>query len=384
LNKQTIPKQELIILGSTGSIGCSVLEVVRQYREYFDVVALVAGANSKLLQKQILEFKPRFVGSCLKFDFEVPEGSRVFFGDSCALEILDLCDVDTVVSAIVGVAGLASTWKAVALGRKILLANKESIVCAGSLLLPFAKKCNSKIIPLDSEHSSIYQLLHHSRECDVESITITASGGPFLNTPLSELQFVNASDAIKHPRWSMGKKISVDSATMVNKALELAEAHFLFALSIEKIKVLIHPQSIVHGIVTLVDGTNLLHASEPDMKAPIAYALSLPINKRLPGIIKSLDLQKHGILEFKELDSQRFPAVSFIKSCISSGQSSLATFTIANDYAVEFFLASKIRFLDIFKLIEKTVEHFEHYSVANIEDVLAMQGEISDYVKSLC
>lgn len=344
------------IFGSTGSIGKSALEVIASQRDLFEVVAIVAKNNASLLNAQARTFGVRYAGlfdSSAAKEFAVLPGCELVVGaDVHALA--GLHDVDVVLAAIVGAAGLSCVEVALRNGKTIALANKESLVTAGPLVRQLQQQSGARIIPVDSEHSAIFQALQGQLDSEISELILTASGGPFREMPLAELSTITPQQAVKHPRWSMGAKISVDSATMFNKALELMEAHWLFDVAPARIKVLVHPQSIVHSLVSLVDGTQLAQLSVPDMKGPIGYALSYPY-ARFAGCMPQLDLRSVGRLDFFDLDEERFPAVALARECLADGSSACAVFNVANEAAVEAFLAGKLRFNEICSFVRAAV-----------------------------
>lgn len=369
----------LVILGSTGSIGCSTLEIIRSFPQRFEIVGLVAGANEELLLKQVEEFRPRYAVLMQK-EFQtpsLPRSTMFISGASAAEELAGVVDANTVVAGLVGVAGLRPTLRALTEGKKVLLANKETLVCAGEFMYRAVRENGGSIIPVDSEHSAIAQLLIGDNKRDLFDITLTASGGPFLKTPIEQLNDVTPEQAVKHPRWSMGAKVSVDSATMVNKALEVAEARWLFDLPPQKINVLVHPQSIVHSLITLNDGTQLAQLSHPDMKGPIAYALTGEVG-RLEHVMKPLNLGQVGSLEFSELDNERFPAVELMKEALQVGGAFPTVFNCINEIAVEQFMQRKIRFIDIVTTIKKALDEYKTSSFSSVDDVLAIHEELRE------
>ena len=310
------PRQKnLAVLGSTGSIGVNSLDVAARFPERFRVAGLAAGRNMKLLAKQAEAFKPRMVavkGEEEAAEFKALAGAgakyEIVFGEEGLIRLAAMESVDIVVSALVGAVGLAPTWAAVSAGKRVALANKETLVMAGELVMAKAKDSGAEILPVDSEHSAVFQVLSGQRRQDLKRIILTASGGPFRETGAKELAAVTKDQALNHPNWNMGAKISVDSATLMNKGLEAIEARWLFDLPWDLIDIQIHPQSIIHSMIELVDGSVLAQLGVPDMKIPIAYALSYP--ERLPLDLPGLDLPKAGALTFTEPDNERFPGLS--------------------------------------------------------------------------
>lgn len=366
--------KKLAILGSTGSIGVSTLEIAAAHRDRFEVVALTAGNNLELLKIQIELFSPSLVAVATeelgRTLGEMLPGRRpeILYGVPGLIAAATAADVDMVVAAIVGAAGLVPTAAAIKAGKDVALANKETLVTAGRLIMEMVAEKGIRLYPVDSEHSAVFQSLQGHRSADVKRIILTASGGPFLNYPQDKLSRVSVSDALNHPNWSMGKKISIDSATMMNKGLEVIEARWLFDMPADRIDVNIHPQSIIHSMVEYVDGCVMAQLGVPDMKAPIAYALTYP--ERVPTGVKPLDLTTLSGLSFFNPDHDRFPALKLAYRALESGESMPAVLNAANEVAVEAFLAGKIRFTQIPELIERTMAAHEPRSFATIEDVL--------------
>ena len=363
--------KKITILGSTGSIGKSALEVVEKYPERFKVVALAACKNHELLLEQIRKFKPELAALSdpdAAGAIDGKAGIPVLSGKEGINKAAAYEGASFVISAIVGFAGLAPTLAAIRAGHDIGLANKEALVTAGSVVMEEARKHGVKILPVDSEHSAVFQCID-GRSCmsgnggqqeqkkqkpfDGE-IILTASGGPFLGRSREELESVTAKEAVSHPNWKMGMKISVDSATLMNKGLEVIEAHHLFQVPPERIKVLVHPQSLVHSMVEFPDGCLIAQLSVPDMKAPIAYALSYP--ERLQGVIPRLDLTRSGALSFMSPDTGTFPCLLYAYEAIRKGGTSPAVLNAANEVALEAFLSGYIGFNDIPVIIKKTMQ----------------------------
>ncbi len=362
----------IAILGSTGSIGRNTLEVIRKNPDRFRVVSLAAGANIKLLKEQIDEFKPEFVSvlteSVLKdLRKDSPFLCRSGFGLEGAVEAASHPAAAMTVSAIAGAAGLLPTMAAIKAGKDIALANKETLVMAGPLVMEEACKKGVKLLPVDSEHSAIFQSLSGHRKEDVRRIILTASGGPFLNTPYERLETVTPDEALRHPNWSMGRKITIDSATLVNKGLEVIEARWLFDLPASKISVSIHPQSIVHSMVEYTDGSIIAQLGPPDMKGPIAYALSYP--ERISGGAQTLGMA--GLrLEFMEPDLIRFPCLGLSYEALAMGGTAPAVLNAADEVAVGMFLEGRLPFNAIFKVISDVLEKHSPVKVTALEDVI--------------
>jgi 1-deoxy-D-xylulose-5-phosphate reductoisomerase len=367
--------KRLTILGSTGSIGTSTLEIVAAHPDRFTVEALTAGSNLDLFAQQIDRFSPRLAvvlneDLAKRLNSLLPSGTgtEILFGVDGLVAAATIPEVDMVVAAIVGAAGLLPTAAAIMAGKDIALANKEILVTAGHLFMDLVKKHNVRLYPVDSEHSAIFQSIEGHRNADISRIILTASGGPFLHTPVESLKSVTIADALNHPNWSMGRKITIDSATMMNKGLEVIEASWLFDLPLDRIDVNIHPQSIIHSMVEYIDGCVMAQLGTPDMKAPIAYALSYP--ERISTGVKPLDLTQLPALTFSKPDLDRFPCLSLAYRSMSDGESMPAVMNAANEVAVEAFLEGWIGFLDIPELVEMTMNAHRPVSLGSISDVL--------------
>lgn len=366
--------KNLSILGSTGSIGVSTLEIVDSYPDRFRVVALTAGKNLELFASQIRKFSPsiaavadeqdvaRLRELCSGLDVTILGGSEGLVAAATADE------TEMVVAAIVGAAGLVPTAAAIRSGKDIALANKETLVTAGHLFMEMVDQYGVNLYPVDSEHSAIFQSIEGHRNDDISKIILTASGGPFLNTPLEKLAEVRVQDALNHPNWSMGRKITIDSATMMNKGLEVIEARWLFDAPAEKIDVNIHPQSIIHSMVEYVDGCVIAQLGTPDMKAPIAYALSYP--ERVATGVKPLDLTAFSGLTFFQPDLEKFRCLKLAYSALGAGQSMPAVMNAANEVAVDAFLQGKIGFLQIAEVIEQVMDQHLSHDLKSIDEVL--------------
>ena len=366
--------RSIALLGSTGSIGVSTLDLVRRFPERFRIFGMVAGQNLKLLAAQIKEFAPQCVA--IKNESDVPRlrklvGKRsvnIAWGTKGATDISTAKNVDVVLAAIVGAAGLVPTLEAIRAGKEVALANKEALVMAGEILVNEAKRAKSRLFPVDSEHSAIFQCLEGNQRDEVDKLILTASGGPFLKTPLNQLSRVTISQALKHPNWKMGRKITIDSATMMNKGLEVIEAHWEFNMESSRIDVVIHPQSVVHSMVRYQDGTVIAQLGIPDMRIPIAYALAYP--HRLNGGWKSLEVTDHGELNFLPVDKKRYPALGLAYDALKQGGTMPAVLNAANEIAVETFLAGKIGFREIHQTIERTMCNHSPRAARDLEDVL--------------
>jgi len=354
--------KRLTILGSTGSIGRSALDIISRHRDLFRIVALTAGENINLLEEQIKTFSPEVVAVADKKAAKELQrrlgrknpSLRMLSGNDGVAEAASSNNSDFVLSAIVGAAGLIPTMSAIRSGKTIGLANKETLVMAGRIVTEEAKKQKVKILPVDSEHSAIFQCIEGRKKSDLRRIILTASGGPFVCRNIEELNDMKPEDALKHPSWRMGKKISIDSATLMNKGFEMIEAHYLFGLPPERIDILIHPQSIVHSIVEFSDRSCLAQLSRPDMKGPIAYALSYP--ERLKDVVQGLDLDKVESLVFKKPDNVCFPCLSYAYKAMEVKGTMPCVLNAANEVAVEAFLKGKIKFTEIAHVIRKSME----------------------------
>jgi 1-deoxy-D-xylulose-5-phosphate reductoisomerase len=362
------------ILGATGSIGDSSLRVIAQHPERYQIAALTAQDNAEKLIALAQQYRPQAVaiGNEAQFatvrDALKPMGIAVFAGTK-GIEEASCIEADITVAAIVGAAGLVPTLRAIEQGGSVALANKESLVCAGELVMQACATHGTKLLPIDSEHNAIFQVLATEHRAQVEKITLTASGGPLLRTPLESLKDITPEQAVKHPRWSMGAKISVDSATMMNKGLELIEAHYLFDMPSSRLDVLVHPQSIIHSLVHYTDGSVLAQLGMPDMAIPIAYTLSWP--ERLAVATPRLDLAEIAKLEFEALDNARFPALGLARAALSAGPAAMIALNAANEVAVAAFLGRHIPFTAIAQTVARIVESSANQNIASVEDVLA-------------
>jgi 1-deoxy-D-xylulose-5-phosphate reductoisomerase len=366
--------KKIAILGSTGSIGTQTLEVVDMHPEHFQVEALAAGSNTDLLIEQVRRYQPKkiSVGSkelADKVASHVPAGTKVYYGSEGLIEIAAGTDADTVVTAVVGSVGLESTLAAIDSGKQIGLANKETLVTAGHIVTARAAAKGVSILPVDSEHSAIFQCLNGENRSSVAGITLTASGGSFRDLTREQLQQVTVEDALKHPNWSMGSKITIDSATMVNKGLEVIEAHWLFGLDYEQITVLLHPESIIHSYVEFEDTSIIAQLGTPDMRVPIQYALTYP--DRMPSPAKRLSLAQIGQLHFREMDMDRFPCLRMAYECGKMGGTATTAFNAANEVAVARFLRKEISFLKIEDIIASVLEAHRNVDKPDLEQIAA-------------
>ena len=364
--------KKISVLGSTGSIGTQTLDVVAMHPEAFEIDGLAAGSNIALLLEQVERFKPRRVSVATaqlaeEIRSSLPAGIELFSGDAGLVEIAAGGDAGTVVTAVVGSVGLQSTLAAIEAGKHIGLANKETLVTAGHLVTELAARKGVTLLPIDSEHSAIFQCLNGENQEDLAGITLTASGGSFRDFSREQLKNVTVEDALKHPNWTMGSKITIDSATMVNKGLEVIEAHWLFGLSYDQINVLLHPESIIHSYVEFRDSSIIAQLGTPDMRVPIQYALTYP--ERWSSPAQRLSLADVGRLTFREMDYDRFPALRMAVECGKAGGTATTAFNAANEIAVSRFLRSEIPFLRIEEIIEEVLQRHINESRPNLEQI---------------
>jgi len=367
--------KKLTILGSTGSIGVSTLEVVTAQPDMFRVVALTAGSNLELLKQQIETFSPEVVSvlseenaRALKRMLPGRKKPEILHGVEGMIAAATASETTMVVAAIVGAAGLVPTAAAIMAGKDVALANKETLVTAGHLIMDMVREHGVKLYPVDSEHCAVFQSMVGHRNQDISRLILTASGGPFLNWSRERLASATVTDALNHPNWSMGRKITVDSATMMNKGLEVIEARWLFDIPVERIAVNVHPQSIIHSMVEYLDGSVMAQMGVPDMKGPIAYALTYPA--RIPSGVKPLDLTTLSGLTFFNPDLVRFPALRLAYQALQAGESMPAVMNAANEIAVEAFLGGRIGFMAIAESIERVMGMHTPHALNSIEEVL--------------
>ena len=378
--------RHITILGSTGSIGTSTLDVVARHPDKFKIVALTANTQADLLFRQCQHFKPRYAvlldeAAATQLRQRVREAglsTEVLSGMAALEQVVVLPEVDAVMAAIVGAAGLRPTLAAAHAGKKILLANKETLVMAGNVFMDAVRASGSALLPIDSEHNAIFQALPRGYDGNlaangVRRILLTASGGPFRNTPLSELQNVTPEQACAHPNWVMGRKISVDSASMMNKGLEVIEAHWLFNAGADDIQVVVHPQSVIHSLVEYVDGSVLAQLGNPDMRTPIAYGLAYP--ERIDAGVAPLDLFKVATMNFVAPDFERFPCLALAYQALRAAGTAPAVLNAANEVAVAAFLDKQISFLSIPRIIEAVLDALPVHAVMSLEDVLGADAE---------
>ncbi len=369
----------LSLLGSTGSIGTQTLEIVAQYPDQFRIVGMAAGRNIKLFSEQIRQFKPQIVAlqdesllDDLKASIaDVTPQPIILSGQAGIVEVARYGDAEVVVTGIVGCAGLLPTIAAIEAGKDIALANKETLIAGGPVVLPLVEKHGVKLLPADSEHSAIFQCLQGVPDRGLRRVILTASGGSFRDKPVEELANVTVADALKHPNWAMGRKITIDSATLMNKGLEVIEAHYLFGVDYDHIDIVIHPQSIIHSMIELQDTSVLAQLGWADMRLPLLYALSYP--DRLPTDWEPLDLVKAGNLTFREPDHAKYPCMNLAYAAGRAGGCLPAVLNAANEEAVALFLDEKIKFLEIPTLIEKTIDRFasQNTLTPSLDDILA-------------
>lgn len=376
--------KKIAILGSTGSIGTQTLEVVREHREELCVTALAAGRNKARLMEQIEEFHPSLVSLAdeklaLELEKELAgSGVTVLSGMEGLVAVAGQDESDVVVTAVVGMMGILPTMEAIKKGKDIALANKETLVTAGHLIIPMAKQYGVSILPVDSEHSAIFQCLQGNRRQDVDKILLTASGGPFRGRTLADLSKVTLEDALKHPNWSMGRKITIDSSTMVNKGLEVMEARWLFDVDYDQIEVVVQPQSIIHSMVQFVDGAILAQLGTPDMKVPIEYALFYPERRSLQG--DRLDFGALKSITFEKPDYEVFRGLSLALTAGKTGGTMPTVFNAANEKAVAKFLNREIGYMDIIRLIEKCMNAHQAQETPSLEEILATEQWVYSYI----
>ena len=376
--------KNIVILGSTGSIGTQTLDIVRNNPEELRVLALVAGRNSDLLEEQIREFHPK---TAVLYDEEAARtlkamisytDCRVLSGMEGILEAAALPEADIVVGAMVGMIGIRPVIAAIEAGKDVALANKETLVCAGHVIMPLAKKKGVRILPVDSEHSAIFQSLRSGGHEEIEKILLTASGGPFRGKKAASLMHMTAKEALKHPNWDMGPKVTIDSSTLVNKGLEIMEAHHLFDVPVDDIEVYVHPQSIVHSAVQFRDGAVIAQLGVPDMHIPIQYALFYPERVALGG--ERLDLFKAGSLTFEKPDMDTFKGLSLAIRAAKQGGNMPTIFNAANEAAVRKFLKDEIRFLQIYDIIEDAMDNVSFSEDPSIDEVFITEKETLEYI----
>jgi len=354
--------KKIAVLGSTGSIGTQTLNVISRHPERFRVESLAAGSNVALLAEQVRAFRPRKVSVATKalaeeLSLMVPSGTQICYGEEGLLETVAETDADVVVTALVGSRGLKPTLAAIESGKTVAIANKETLVTAGHIVTELANRKGVPLLPVDSEHSAIFQCLNGENAGAVKKITLTASGGAFRHRSRAELERVTVEEALRHPNWSMGAKVTIDSATMANKGLEVIEAHWLFGLPYDRIDVLLHPESIVHSMVEFIDHSVIAQLGTPDMRVPIQYALTYP--ERCPSATPALDLTSLSGLQFRAMDYERYPLLKLAFECGRAGGTAPAVFNAANEVAVECFLNRTITFLQIDEIVARVMDQHQ-------------------------
>ncbi len=376
--------KKIAVLGSTGSIGTQTLDIVRQNAD-LKVVALAAGCNVELMEKQIREFSPRMAvmwseKACEDLRARVADTEvKIGCGMEGLLEIAVMEEMEVLVTAIVGMIGIRPTIAAIESGKAIALANKETLVTAGHIIMPLAEKKKVPVLPVDSEHSAIFQSINGEPAGRIEKILLTASGGPFRGRTAKELKDMKVEDALKHPNWAMGKKITIDSATMVNKGLEVMEAKWLFGVDLDRIEVVVHPQSIIHSMVEYVDGAVIAQLGMPDMKLPIAYALFYPDRRPMDG--RKVDFFKVGTLTFEKPDLETFTGLKLAFEAAKQGGSMPTVYNAANERAVILFLERKIGFMQIPELIGMAMENHKRVASPSVEEILLAERETYEFIE---
>ena len=367
-------KKKITIYGSTGSVGNSTLDIYEKHNDKFELIGLTVNKNYEKLLEQVKKYKPKVVAiknesAYQKFKKENNDLDLIILGgDQCLIDILDFRP-DLIIASIVGSAGLLPVIKAAELGINIGLANKESLVCSGEILKSIVRVNNVKLLPIDSEHNAIFQVFENSNKNEIEKIILTASGGPFIGLKSHELKCIKPEEAISHPNWNMGRKISVDSATLMNKGLEFIEAYYLFDMKINQIDVLIHPQSIVHSCVQYSDGSVLAQLGTPDMRTPIAYAMGYP--ERISAPIKKLNLAEISDLSFSKPDHDTFPALNLAINALKVGKNAPTILNAANEIAVEAFLKKSIPFLSITKIVDLTLNKANICELESVDEIIS-------------
>lgn len=376
---------KIAILGSTGSIGTQTLDIVRKNKD-LEVVGIAAGSNIAMLEEQIREFHPRLAAvgdeeKAAELRVRVKDTDcKVVGGMDGLLELAAMKESQILVTAIVGMIGIRPTIEGMKAGKDIALANKETLVTAGHIIMPLAKECGVRILPVDSEHSAIFQALNGEEHKTVDKLLITASGGPFRGKKTKDLEHIQVEDALKHPNWAMGQKITIDSATLVNKGLEVMEAKWLFGMDLNQIQVVVQPQSVIHSMVQFTDGSIIAQLGTPDMRLPIQYAIYGGTRRYLDG--ERLDFAKLGSITFENPDMETFKGLPLAMEAARVGGSMPTVFNAANEKAVALFLQRKIRFLDIYTIIEDAMERHEVVSNPTVEEILKIEQEIYKRIES--
>lgn len=375
--------KKIAIMGSTGSIGTQTLEIVRDNAD-LQVVALAAGRNIDLLEKQIREFKPLVVSlqdekDCKELALRIADlDVKIVPGMEGLIEIAEMEESDILVTAIVGMIGIRPTIAAIKKGKDIALANKETLVTAGHIIMPLAKQMGVSILPVDSEHSAIFQSMQGNKKEQISKLLITASGGPFRGKTRAELAHIQVEDALKHPNWSMGSKITIDSSTLVNKGLEVMEAKWLFDVDLDQIQVVVHPQSIIHSMVEYVDGGIIAQLGTPDMKLPIQYALFYPDRRPMKG--RRVDFYELGNITFEKPDMDTFTGLKLALRAAKEGGSVPTVFNAANEKAVNLFLNKKLKYLEISEVIEMCMDQHKKMENPDVNDILAVEAQTYEWI----
>ncbi len=378
MREPRVDPRRVTILGSTGSVGCNTIDLIERNRDAYVVEALTANRNAALLAEQARRLRPRMAVVAEPDSYQALKtaldgtGIVVGAGPEALVEAAEL-PAEWVMAGIVGAAGLEPTLASLRRGAVVGLANKECLVCAGDIVMAEIERSGATLLPVDSEHSAIFQVFDFDQTDRVDRIVLTCSGGPFRSRTLREMENVSPGEAVAHPNWDMGAKISVDSATMMNKGLEVIEASHLFPLPEDRIEIVIHPQSVIHSMVEYVDGSVLAQLGSPDMRTPIAYALGWP--ERIPAPAKRLDFATLGTLTFEAPDSERFPALRLAREALQMGGSAPTILNAANEVAVHGFLEERTGFLNIARIVERTLERIPHKTIRSLEDVRAMDAE---------
>ncbi len=370
--------KNIVILGSTGSIGKNTIDVINNFSHKFKVLGLSAGKNLDLLIEQIKIVHPEYVAILDKENADILKNMfpdlKVFYAEEGIFELINIDGVDVFVNSIIGSPGLKYTYEIIKSGKQIALANKESIVMAGNILMPEAKKNNVEILPVDSEHSALFHLVADKEKEYIDKLILTASGGPFFDLSIEKLKTVSLQDALNHPVWKMGSKITIDSATLMNKGFEVIEAHYLFEMEYDRIDVIIHPESIIHSMIEMIDGEIYAQISKPDMRYPILNALSYPEKYNNP--FPRLKLEDLKQLTFKAADNVKFPLLEYAYTIGKRGGNLPAALSAADDVVIDKFLKSRIKYIDIFPEIEKIVESIDFIKNPNIDDIFNTEKEI--------
>ena len=377
-------KKKVFILGSTGSIGVSTLDVIRLHKDLFEVVGLTANKNIELLLKQIREFNPKYVvvkdeKLANSFKDSLPNGTVFLSGEYGLIKAAREAEYDILLSALVGFAGLQPTIEGIKKGKRIALANKETLVVAGEIITQLVKQYNAELIPVDSEHSAIFQCLIGEKSTEIEKLILTASGGPFFSKSKEELKHVTIAQALNHPNWEMGNKVTIDSATMMNKGLEMIEACWLFNLPASKIEVIIHPQSIVHSMIEFIDGSIKAQLSNPDMRLPIQYALTYP--NRMPNSFTNTKLTEIEALTFHKPDFAKFECLKLAFDVLEAGGTAPAILNAANEIAVDMFLKGKVSFAEIPDMIKNALNYIENKLKPDLETIIEYDSLTRKYFK---